>query len=514
MNWLAPEWLWLLLPLAAAVIYRRRTGPQQWELRRFWLLLSALAVITALCRPVIPQKPVEIDVTGSDIIVAVDLSYSMQATDIAPTRLEAAKQLLKGLVEGNTHDRFGVIGFTTNAIVLSPLTNDSELLLHLFGGLDEKLVMTKGTELMDALKLARKMSRSEHPKLLLLTDGGDALNYNDEAYFAKESGLQVDVVMLASRGGSTLKKSDGSLLKDDAGHIVVSSRNDAVGAISRATDGAVIEGADLGALRELLETQKAKDYRGKTKIMQYQELFYYFTVAAILCFMLGVTTLGARAKRLFAGVLLLTGISGEAGVLNPYHLYSAQKAYGSGAYAEAAAEFGRVDSDAARYNAANSYYKAGKYEEALQLYRAIRTSDPEFKATLYYNIAAALIRLQEFEQARTALHKSLALRYDPDAVENLLAISRAEEQDRMMTGRQEGKKRAEQARGGSAPESGKKKKAGGSNMDVSAEAGGGSPGGKKVESDPRLSFSKSEGVTSSRQYELINRRSVHETKPW
>ena len=84
----------------------------------------------------------------------------------------------------------------------------------------------------------------------------------------------------------------------------------------------------------------------------------------------------------------------------------------------------------------------------------------------------------------------------------------------MLSGRQEGKKRAQQAQSDSQTPEGEKKKAGGSNMDVSAEAGGGSAGGKKVESDPRLSFSKSEGVTSSRQYELINRRSVHETKPW
>jgi Ca-activated chloride channel family protein len=514
MSWLNPQWLWLLLPLGMALLYYIN-AEEGFGGRRRWLLLSALLVIVSLCRPVILQEPVEIETGGSDVIVAIDLSHSMQATDLKPTRLEAAKKLLEGMVRADREDRFGVIGFTTNAIVLSPLTSDSELLLHLFDALDEQMIITKGTVLMGALKLARKMSRSEHPKLLLLTDGGDALGYNEEEAFAKHNNLQVSVVMLATRGGSTLRESDGKLLKDEEGNIVVTARNDAIKVISDATGGAFIDGADLPAVLDTLKAQKEEDYRGKTKIMQYQELFYFSVTAALLAFMIAVTTLHSRIARLFGAALLLVGVGAQAGMLDAYHLYKAESDYRAGHFEKAAAGFGEVDDPRARYNAAASRYRAGEYEAALQLYQSIRSSDPAFKAALYFNIANCYIRLKEFEKAKEALRKSLALRHDEAAVENLYAISRAESQDHMLTGRQEGKERAQQAQSESESTQGKGKKSGGSNMDVSAAASGGSDsGGKKAKSDPRLSFSKSEGVVSSRQYELINQRSVHETKPW
>ena len=83
---------------------------------------------------------------------------------------------------------------TTNAIILSPLCDDDTLLLHLFEGLDEALIMTRGTAVMPLLELARKMSRSPEPLLLLLTDGGDEASYEKEARYAKEAHLHVNVI--------------------------------------------------------------------------------------------------------------------------------------------------------------------------------------------------------------------------------------------------------------------------------------------------------------------------------
>jgi Ca-activated chloride channel family protein len=294
-SWLYPEWFWLLLPVAALLLFfRSRPGLQR--PRSGWLLSALLMVIVALARPVLTQEPIEIEFSGSDVVIAVDLSYSMQAKDIEPNRLEAAKTLLAELVKSDTKNRFGVIGFTTNAIVLSPMTDDAQLLLHLFGGLDETLVMTKGTVMMPALKLARRMSKARQPIVVLLSDGGDEAGYAKEAAYAKENGLLVNVVMLASRFGSTLEDGRGEMLKDEAGNIVVSARNDAVEALSRATGGEFIDGADLFALQEAIAEQSQSEYKTKKKIMQHTELFYYFVIAALLLFMFSVTTLGKRIR--------------------------------------------------------------------------------------------------------------------------------------------------------------------------------------------------------------------------
>lgn len=159
---------------------------------------------------------------------------------------------------------------------------------------------------------------------------------------------------------------------------------------------------------------------------------------------------------------------------------------------------------------------AGEWGKALSLYKQIRSGDSDFKATLYFNMANCYIRLQEFEQARTMLRHSLTLRHDPEAVENLYAISRADEQDRMLSGRQKGKERDTSSSAEAAPPPKKERKeGGGSNMDAAADASSGSSeGGKKVRGEGRIGLSKGNAKLSSRQYEMINKRSVNEAKPW
>ncbi len=516
MTFLMPQWFWLLLIIGLLLLYRRnRDDGFEWSMQKLWLLAALLFVITALSRPVLPREPAEVDRVGSDVIIAIDLSNSMHAEDISPSRLEAAKQLLRELVVKNRDDRFGVIGFTTNAIVLSPLTDDSELLLQLFERLDEQMIITKGTKLLPALKLARRMSRSLHPKLLLLTDGGDALNYDEEALYAKEQRLQVDVVMLATLFGSTLKARDGSMLKNREGDIVVTSRNDTIKALSSATKGAFIDGPDLSRVLELLKEQSSEDFRTKTKVMQHTELFYYFIIVAIAAFILAMTTLGKMLHKRMLPLLLLFGLTSQAGVLDHFYLESAQSAYAMQKYKAAAEAFGEVDSDHARYNAANSLYKEGEYEKALYLYKKVRSSEREFKAAVYFNMGNCYIRLQEFEKAREMLTDSLILHDDPQTRENLLAIIKAQEQDYMLTGQQEGKEREEQSASESSSERKKQKEGGGSNMKVSADSSqGAGDSGKKTEADARLSLSGGKARLSSKQYELINQRSVDEAQPW
>jgi Ca-activated chloride channel family protein len=516
MTLLAPYWLWLLLPVAALVLLRRRDAQASWDHRHLWLLLSILLVIIALARPAIEKEPIEVDQSGSDVIIAVDLSFSMQAADLPPNRLETAKTLLHELVSINTKDRFGVIGFTTNAIILSPMTHDGELLLHLFDALDEQMIITKGTRMMGTLELARRMSSAERPKLFLLTDGGDALNYTDEAVYAKDNGLVVNVVLLGTSAGSTLLNSDGTLMKDEKGNIVVSSLNRAVEQLADVTGGMVLDTPDAGALMDVIASQKEDDYTSKTKVMEYDELFYGVIALAVVAFMLSVTTLGRFFRPAAIAFWIVLGLNAHAGVLDGYYDHAAREAYREEAYEKAAEYYAKIGDSRAVYNRANSLYMAGEWGKSLSLYKQIRSADADFKATLFFNMANCYIRLQEFEQARTMLRHSLALKHDQEAIENLYAISRAEEQDRMLSGRQKGKERDTASSAEAAPPSKKdRKEGGGSNMDAAADASSGSSeGGKKVRGEGRIGLSKGNAKLSSRQYEMINKRSVNEAKPW
>jgi len=197
--------------------------------------------------------------------------------------------------------------------------------------------------------------------------------------------------------------------------------------------------------------------------------------------------------------------------------YRALRSYENADYNRSAELFGAVEGAAARYNAANAWYRSGAYERALERFGEPQTDDPLFAARVWYNRGNTLVRLKEFEKAREAYARSLALHYDENALENMMHILAAEEQDHMLTGRQEGKKRAQDQEAENSEEGSRKpKEGGGSNQQSSAERtrGAGSQG-KKVEREEQLQFSdKGNSRLSSKQYELINQRSIHETKPW
>jgi Ca-activated chloride channel family protein len=512
MMFLAPQWLWLFLILFY-MYYKRRTT----SAKIIMLYMAMSMILLALARPVFYKHKVEVETKGSDVIIALDISYSMQADDLKPNRLEAAKALLKTLVKRDVNDRFGVIAFTTNAIILSPLTKDSELLLNLVSRVDENMVMTKGTTLLPALQLARKMSKSPHPKVLLLTDGGDADSYAVEAAYAKEVDLQINVCMMATVFGTTLKYDDGSFVKDAQHNIVVSSENRAIKALSDTTGGEYLSDPDVSDVMAVLDAQYHEDFKGKTNVVQYSELFYFFIILALLFFMLAYTTLRKKLYKKIGPLLLLLGVSSQAGVLNFYYLSQANQNYEQQNYTKAADYFSKIKTAQAMFNTAVSRYKEGKYEEALLLFSTIKSNDITFKASLYYNTALCYIRLKEFEKARENLLKSLALQDDRDAYENYIAILHASNQE-MITGQQKGKKRADEVTSASsqhAKKSKKLKEGGGSNMNVTATSSNSASNATiKARCDTMLSFSKSGAKLSSKQYELINQRSVNETTPW
>jgi len=503
-------WLLALLALPLYLFLAKRSG---WgmDASQKWLLLSIALVILSLARPVIPQKPLQIEQAGKDVILAIDLSYSMRGTDVAPSRLEEAKKILIETVKSHPKDRFGVIGFTTQAIVLSPLTKDTDLLEHLFGALDETQIITKGTSVMSALELSRKMSHARTPLVVLLTDGGDETNYDKEAQFSQDTKLRVNVVMLASQNGSTLPMDDGSVFKDEKGHIVVSARNDAINEIARASEGKVVSSAD--ELHAVIEDAGVEDFTGSSSVSDNQELFTVPLGLALVAFVLAMTSLGDKISKTLIIALAFIGISINAGVLDFAYLHAASNEYSHKNYERSAQLFEKIDSVQADYNRANALYKAGKYSEALTQYRRIRSNEPLFKSKVYYNMGNCHIRLGEFENGRNAFLKSLTLHYAKEADENLRFIVQAQEKKTLNT-RKEKKDQFSQEENAPMGEKKESKQGGGSNMQSDMKSGGGGDEGKKAEGDPRFSASQGKAKLSSRQYELINARSVHETKPW
>jgi Ca-activated chloride channel family protein len=474
MTLLYPQYLWLLLLILP---FFMKKDFREFRITFYGYILTFMFIVIALSRPVIEQEPIESKQMLSDIIIGVDLSFSMQGEDLKPTRLLYAKEKLKEMVQVEDKSRFGVLGFTTNAIILSPMTEDKELLMHLFGSLDEKFVITKGSTIISALQLARKMSKAKKITVVLFSDGGDELSYEAEANFAKENNMIVNIFMTASKMGSTLKLENGELLKDELGDIVISRENSMIQEISDATKGVYTK--DLDTLLDALDAQKSKDKESKTTIMRNLELFYYFIALAIVTFLVSVTTL----KKFIVAFLLLFGV----------HLNASQNM-----------EF---------FNKATEFYRSGEYEKALQNFEVIKSGDSKTKSIIFYNIGNTLVRLKRFEKAREAYIKSLTLMYSKEADENLEYIRDVGENKEMSTGQQQAKKRSALAKKEQSKKN--KKEGGGSNMQVSAAASSGADdSGKEVKSQNTINLDRGKAKLSSKQYELINKRSVDEKKPW
>lgn len=474
MTLLYPQYLWLLLLILP---FFMKKDFREFRITFYGYILTFVFIVIALSRPVIEQEPIESKQMLSDIIIGVDLSFSMQGEDLKPTRLLYAKEKLKEMVQVEDKSRFGVLGFTTNAIILSPMTEDKELLMHLFGSLDEKFVITKGSTIISALQLARKMSKAKKITVVLFSDGGDELSYEAEANFAKENNMIVNIFMTASKMGSTLKLENGELLKDELGDIVISRENSMIQEISDATKGVYTK--DLDTLLDALDAQKSKDKESKTTIMRNLELFYYFIALAIVTFLVSVTTL----KKFIVAFLLLFGV----------HLNASQNM-----------EF---------FNKATEFYRSGEYEKALQNFEVVKSGDSETKSIIFYNIGNTLVRLKRFEKAREAYIKSLTLMYSKEADENLEYIRDVGENKEMSTGQQQAKKRSALAKKEQSKKN--KKEGGGSNMQVSAAASSGADdSGKEVKSQNTINLDRGKAKLSSKQYELINKRSVDEKKPW
>lgn len=471
MTLLYPSYLWLVLILALFFVKR---DFREYKVTFYGYMLTFVFIVLALSRPVIEQEPIKSEQFLSDVIIAQDLSFSMYAQDIEPSRLAYSKQMLKKLLYEKQKSRFAVLGFTTNAIILSPLTEDRELLEHLFDSLDEKFIITKGSDVMSALKLAREISSSKRARVVIFSDGADKLEYSAEATFAKKSNLVVNIFMIASEIGGVLRVDGGELLKDESGDIVISRQNSSIKAIAQATGGVYTK--DFDELLNALNDMDRDEYKSEVKIMRNIELFYYFIALAIITFLLSVTTL----KRFLIMFLLLFGVE-----------LNADK----------------------NFNKAVEFYKAGEYESALENFEMTKSNDSETKSIIYYNIGNSLVRLKEFAKAREAYLKSLTLNYSLEADENLEHIIDADEEKKMSRGKEKSSDKSSLAKKQSSEE--KQKEGGGSNMQVSAASSGAAENkGKKTEMQNSINLNSGKAKLSSKQYELINKRSVDEKKPW
>ena len=152
------------------------TSPLTWIrlLPEFILALVLVLMLTGLARPQKTNEKVEQWTEGIDIMLAIDISQSMQIEDFRPNRLEAAKDVARDFIKGRLQDRIGIVVFSGDAFSLAPLTTDYDLLNSYLNDINFEMIESRGTAIGSALAVVTNRMRESESKskvCILLSDG-------------------------------------------------------------------------------------------------------------------------------------------------------------------------------------------------------------------------------------------------------------------------------------------------------------------------------------------------------
>ncbi len=252
----SPEYLYILLVIPILVvyyfwsIYQRRQAlksfgdlellstlmPQVSKYRpsiKYWMMTVVLALVSLLlARPQFGAKLEKVKKHGVEVVIALDISNSMLAQDIAPSRLMKAKRLISKLVENLHDDKVGLIVFAGEAYTQLPITSDFVSAKMFLETIDPTMIERQGTALGKAIQLA---SRSFTPQegvsraIVLITDGENHESGAEQAAKqAADLGIKLEILGIGSRDGAPIPMEDGSgdFRKDKDGKVVVTKLNE------------------------------------------------------------------------------------------------------------------------------------------------------------------------------------------------------------------------------------------------------------------------------------------------
>ena len=385
------------------------------------IFLSIVFMFMAMARPVVDNAIQKQKFDSQDYIIALDVSYSMQADDLPPSRYEVAKKAIAKLLKKHPKDRFTLFAFTSNTLLISPPTTDTSISMMALNALNPEYILTKSTSLLNLFETIANTSFKKK-NLIIFSDGGDEHNIAQLLTIAKENTIIPYIVATATQKGSALKK-DGRYLKDIYSSLVISKINPILEDLAHLSGGKYYElDTSLDVIDELsqdITTQSLK--QEDIEIKSYYELFYIPLFIALLIYLSAVTKL----HQLTFLLLFLLPYKADASLIDSYYIHEANKSFQHKEYLQAAHYFEKATpSVRSYYNIATSYAKAGHCKSALNYYTQIQTHNKKIKQMIFYNMANCAVKLKRYDRAKKLYIQALALGYDKDALENLRTLQK------------------------------------------------------------------------------------------
>ena len=274
---------------------------------KFALMLMALALlIIMLARPQMGTRISNEKRNGIEVIICLDISNSMKAEDVVPSRLDKSKMLVENLVDHFTNDKVGLIVFAGDAFVQLPITSDYVSAKMFLQDIDPSLIATQGTNIAGAINMAMHSFTQQQDvgrAIVVITDGEDHEGGAMEAAkAASKKSLNVYILGIGDVKGAPIPVENGEYMKDTSGQTVMSSLNEKMcKEIAKSGNGVYIHVDNTSDAQQELNEGLLKLQRGETSSVvysEYDEQFQGFGIIAVILLILEICILEIKNPRL------------------------------------------------------------------------------------------------------------------------------------------------------------------------------------------------------------------------
>jgi Ca-activated chloride channel homolog len=271
-------------------------------IKQVFQLLGLIALVIALMNPKIGTRLETVTRKGVDVVFAIDVSKSMLAEDVAPSRILKAKQILSKAIDELVNDRIGIIVYAGKAYAQLPLTTDYTAAKMFLRTIDTDMVPTQGTDIGNAVEMALsyfESGKEQNRVLFILSDGESHEEGALEAsQLASENGIIINAIGLGTlQGGPIPIKRNGIIKgykKDGSDNVVVTKMDpEMLQQLALSTDGAFIDGTHTKETITFIKDalSKMEQVESETEMFtDYEDQFQWFLGLALFFFILDFIT--------------------------------------------------------------------------------------------------------------------------------------------------------------------------------------------------------------------------------
>jgi len=273
------------------------------KVRNVVILVAIFMMIIALARPVFNDKELDVDTEGMDVLLALDISASMRSKDNYPSRLGFAKikiaQMLKAMP---TNDAAEALAFAHSSFLLAPLTEDKDVLREMIDSVSEDSINQGSTNFSVLGESVSNILKEREPKILVVfSDGGDKKAMEGFRSILSEKKITMYAVLVGTKKGAPVLDRRGKIVKKRDGSMAITQMNMELGIVAEESGGEyLLAGNGAGDMKKLVDSIREKfgnKKKGKSKVMQRDELFIYPLILAVILILISLSSSPVMRKR-------------------------------------------------------------------------------------------------------------------------------------------------------------------------------------------------------------------------